>query len=43
MQNHKPFENPNHAVYIEEESWKRIWCHEYEGNKHEMVSFILKS
>ena len=40
MQNHKPFENPNHAVYIEEESWKRILCHEYEGNKHEMVSFI---
>jgi hypothetical protein len=24
MQNHKLFENPNHAICIEEESWKRI-------------------
>lgn len=42
MQNHKPFPNHNHAVYKEEESWKRLCCHEYMGNKHEMVSFILK-
>ena len=41
MQIHKLFQNHNHVVYKEEEeSWKRIWYHEYEDNKHEMVSFI---
>jgi len=41
MQNHRSFENHNHAA-CKEESWKRIWCHKFESNKYEMVSFILK-